>query len=221
MPEAPSTAKQQGVEPVEKRWKDEGFPVFLRTLQGRHHVISCTAGMLLSDLQEEEAVMPPATFLLLHRSKILQGSGFLGESLSLTARLLGGSGILGKWHCSMCNRGGWWHTKAWCFRCGTSRAESETLLRGSAQGHSQPSKGSGKGKRGRKGSGGQPQREQSFPGTPTPATPGPQFAHAPTFHAPRPNQRRRTDTAPPQKDVLPELVEILRVSGCSQEIWTR
>ena len=41
--------------------------------------------------------------------------------------------IPGEWHCAMCNRGGW-HTKEWCFRCGTSRAESEAILRGSAQG---------------------------------------------------------------------------------------
>ena len=174
------------------------------SVPGRHHVIACTASMLLSDLHEQVAIkchIPCDKFLLVHRSKIVQGTGSLGEwsierdaALSLSAGLLGGSGIPGEWHCAMCNRGRCWHTKAWCFRCGTSRAESETIPRGSAQGFSQPSKGTGKSNGVGKGGGSQPPREQSYPGRPTPTT-GPQFSRAPTFHAPRPNERKQTDTA--------------------------
>ena len=160
--------------------EEKSFAVFLRTLQGRHHVMSCTAGMLLADLHEQVANkshMPRDKFVLVHRSKIVQGPGSLGEwgiergaTLTLSARMLGGSGIPGEWHCAMCNRCGCWHTKAWCFRCGTSRAESEAILRGSAQGFSQPSKGTGKGKGGGKGGGSPPQREQSYPGGPAPTS---------------------------------------------------
>ena len=91
------------------------------------------------------------------------------------------------------------------------------ILRGTAQGFSQHSKGTGKGKGVGEGSGGQPPREQSYPGRPTP-TPGPQFSRAPTFHAPRPNKRKQTDPARPQQGVLPQSVHILKVLGCSQDI---
>ena len=60
VPETPMANRQgQGVELVEMKLKEkeeESFPVFLRTLQGRHHVIACTAGMLLSDLHEQVAI---------------------------------------------------------------------------------------------------------------------------------------------------------------------
>ena len=129
---------------------------------------------------------------MLHRSKILQWPGSLGEwgserdmTLSLCARLLGGSGIPGEWHCARCNRGGCWHTKPWCFWCSTSRIEGETLL---DQGYS-PNKGFGNSKGGGgKGIGGQPQpqREQSHRGSAIRAIPAPAFSHAPTCHAPLP-----------------------------------
>ena len=231
VPGTPTVKRRgQGVELVKMNLKgreEQSFPVFLRTLQGRHHVMSCTAGMLIADLHEQVANkchMPRDKFMLVHRSKIVQRPGSLGEwgidrdaTLTLSARMLGGSGIPGEWQCAMCNRGEWWHTKAWCFRCGTSRAESEAILRGSAQGFSQTSKGTGKGKGDGKGGGSPPQREQSFPGRLAP-TFGPQCSHAPTFHAPRPNKRKQTDTAPPRQDVLPQVVEILIMLGCSQDI---
>ena len=44
------------------------------------------------------------------------------------------------------------------------------------------------------------------------------FLVPPRSTLPRPNQRRRTDTAPPQQGVLPQLVEILKVLGCSQDV---
>ena len=136
---------------------------------------------------------------VVHRSKIVQGPGSLGDwgierdaTLSLTAGMLGGSGIPGDWHCAKCNRGGCRHTKAWCFRCGISRAESEAILRGSAQGFSRPSKGSGKGKGVGKGGGSPPQREQSYPGRLAP-TSGAQFFQAPRSTLPlRTSANRRT-----------------------------
>ena len=171
---------------------------------------SCTAGLLLADLREQVANkcrMPRDKFVLVHRSKLVQGSGSLCEwgierdaTLTLSARMLGDS-----WRVALCHVQSCWNTKVWCFRCGTSRAESEAILRGSAKGFSQPSKGTGKGKGVGKGGGSPPQREQSYPGRPA-ATSRPQFSHAPTFHAPRPNKRKQTDTAPPQQDVLPQVV---------------
>ena len=65
--DVPETSKMQG-QAVEL---EEKVPVFLRTLQGRHHVTSCTADMLIADLHEDCA------------------------TLTLSARLLGGSGIPG------------------------------------------------------------------------------------------------------------------------------
>ena len=114
-------------------------------------------------------------------------------TLSPSARLLGGSGILGEWHCAMCNRRVLAHQSMVLPLRNQPCGESETMLGGCAQGQSQPSKGSGKGIGVGKGIGGQPHREQSHPGRPIPATPGPQLSRAPTFHAPRPNQRRRTE----------------------------
>ena len=109
----------QGVELVKMNLKgkeEKSFPVFLRTLQGRHHVLSCTAGMLLADLHEQVANkchMPCDKFVLVHRSMIVQGPGSLGEwgierdvMLSLSARLLGGSGI--PWRVALClMQSGW------------------------------------------------------------------------------------------------------------------
>ena len=120
--------------------------------------------------------------MVVHRSKIVHGHGSLGQwgterdaTLTLSARMLRGSGISGEWHCAT-----------------SSRAESEAILCGSAQGVLQPGKGSGKGKGVGKGGGNPPQREQRYPGRLAP-TSGPQFSHAPTFHAPRPNKRNQTD----------------------------
>ena len=110
VPETPMASRQgQGVGLVKmnlKEKEEEHFPVFLRTLQGRHHVIACTAGMLLSDLHEQVAIkchMPCDKFLLVHRSKIVQLPGSLGDwgierdvTLSLSAGLLGGSRIPGE-----------------------------------------------------------------------------------------------------------------------------
>ena len=227
--DVPETSNTQGygVELEETEKVKQSFPVFLRTLQGRHHVMSCFAGMLIADLYEQVAVachMPCERFMLVHQSKIVQGSGSLGEwgierdaTLTLTLRMLGGSGIPGEWHCALCNRSGCWHTKAWCFRCGTSRAESEAILRGSAQVFSLPGKGFAKGKGVGKGVGPPPQREQRYPGRPAPSS-GPQFSHAPTFHAPRPNKRRQADSTSPQMNALPQVVEVLKMLGCSQDI---
>ena len=156
--DVPETSNTQGygVELEETEKVKQSFPVFQRTLQGRDHVMSCTAGVLIADLCERVASvchMPCERFMLVHRSKIVQGCGSLGEwgierdaTLTLTLRMLGGSGIPGEWHCALCNRGGCWHTIAWCFRCGTSRAESEAIHSGSAQGFMLPGKGSGKGR---------------------------------------------------------------------------
>ena len=183
--------------------------------------------MLVADLYEPVADtchMPCERFMLVHQSKIVERSGSLGEwgierdaTLTLSLRMLGGSGIPGEWHCALCNRGGCWHTKAWCFRCGTSRAESEAILRGSAQGFALPGKGFAKGKGIGKGVGPQPQREQRYPGRPASSS-GPQFSHAPTFHAPRPNKRKQADSSSPQLNVLPQVVEVLKMLGCSQDI---
>ena len=52
----------------------QSFLVFLRTLQGRHHVLSCCAGMLVADLYEQVADachMPCVRFMLVHQSKIV------------------------------------------------------------------------------------------------------------------------------------------------------
>ena len=227
--DVPETSKTQGygVELEETEKVKKSFPVFLRTLQGRHHVLSCCADMLVADLHElvaDTCHMPCERFMLVHQSKIVQRSGSLGEwgierdgTLTLTLRMLGGSGIPGEWHCALCNRGGCWHTKAWCFRCGTSRAESEAILRGSAQGFALPGKGSAKGKGIGKGVGPQPQREQRYPGRPAP-TSGPQFSRAPTFHAPRQNKRKQADSSWPQLNALPQVVEVLKMLGCSQDI---
>ena len=226
--DVPETSKHQGygVELEETEVK-KSFPVFLRTLQGRHQVLSCCADMLVADLYElvaDSCHMHCDMFVLVHQSKIVERSGALGEwgikrdaTLTLTLRMLGGSGIPGEWHCALCNRGGCWHTKAWCFRCGTSRAESEAILRGSAQGFAQPGKGSAKGKGIGKGVGPQPQREQRYPGRPAPSA-GPQFSHAPTFHAPRPNKRKQADSSSPQLNALPQVVEVLKMLGCSQDV---
>ena len=221
--QAKATARVDVPEPS----KTQGYGVFLRTLQGRHHVLPCCADMLVADLHElvaDTCHMPCERFMLVHQSKIVQRSGSLGEwgierdaTLSLTLRMLGGSGIPGEWHCALCNRCGCWHTKAWCFRCGTSRAESEAILRGSAQGFALPGKGSAKGKGIGKGVGPQPQREQRYPGRPAP-TSGPQFSRAPTFHAPRQNKRKQADSSSPQLNALPQVVEVLKMLGCSQDI---
>ena len=200
--DVPETSKTQGygLELEETEKVKKSFLVFLRTLQGRHQVLSCCADMLVADLHElvaDTCHMPCERFMLVHQCKIVERSGSLGEwgierdaTLTLTLRMLGGSGIPREWHCALCNRGGCWHTKAWCFRCGTSRAESEAILRGSAQGFALPGKGSAKGKGIGKGKsvGPQPQREQRYPGRPASSS-GPQFSHAPTFHAPRPNKQ--------------------------------
>ena len=227
--DVPETSKTQGygVELEETEKVKKSFPVFLRTLQGRHQVLSCCADMLVADLYElvaDSCHMHCERFMLVHQSKIVERSGALGEwgierdaTLTLTLRMLGGSGIPGEWHCALCNRGGCWHTKAWCFRCGTSRAESEAILRGSAQGFALPGKGSAKGKGIGKGVGPQPQREQRYPGRPAPSS-GPQFSHAPTFHAPRPNKRKQADSSSPQLNALPQVVEVLKMLGCSQDI---
>ena len=45
------------------------------------------------------------------------------------------------------------------------------------------------------------------------------LSSATTFSAPRQNQRKTTGAAPPRQDVLPQLVEILKVLGCSQDIF--
>ena len=57
--------------------------------------------------------MPCERFMLVHQSKIVQRFGSLGEwgikrdaTLTLTLRMLGGSGIPGEWHCALCNRVG-------------------------------------------------------------------------------------------------------------------
>ena len=227
--DVPETSEKQGygVELEETRKVKKSFPVFLRTLQGRHQVLSCCADMLVVDLYElvaDSCHMHCDRFMLVHQSKIVERSGALREwgierdsTLTLTLRMLGGSGIPGEWHCALCNRGGCWHTKAWCFRCGTSRAESEAILRGSAQGFALPGKGSAKGKGIGKGVGPQPQREQRYPGRPAP-TSGPQFSHAPTFHAPRQNKRKQADSSSPQLNALPQVVEVLKMLGCSQDI---
>ena len=227
--DVPETSKTQGygVELEESEKVKKSFLVFLRSLQGRHHVLSCCADMLVADRYElvaDTCHMPCERFMLVHQSKIVQRSGSLGEwgierdvTLTLTFRMLGGSGIPGEWHCALCNRGGCWHTKAWCFRCGTSRAESEAILRGSAQGFALPGKGSAKGKGIGKGVGPQPQREQRYPGRPAP-TSGPQFSRAPTFHAPRQNKRKQADSSSPLLNALPQVVEVLKMLGCSQDI---
>ena len=80
----------------------------------------------------------------------------------------------------------------------------------------QPGKGSGKGKGVGKGGGPPPQREQRYPGRPAP-TSGPQFSHAATFHAPRPNKRKQMDTAPRQLNVLPQVV----CWAALKTFWTR
>ena len=49
-----------------------------------------------------------------------------------------------------------------------------------------------------------PQREQHYPRRPAP-TSGPQL-------------RKQTDTAPPHVNVLPQVVEVLKMLGCSQDI---
>ena len=55
--DVPETSKTQGyggeLEETEK--VKQSFPVFLRTLQGRHHVLSCCAEKLIADLYEQVA----------------------------------------------------------------------------------------------------------------------------------------------------------------------
>ena len=68
-----------------------------------------------------------------------------------------------------------------------------------------------------KGVGPQPQRDQRYPGRPAP-TSGPQFSRAPTFHAPRQNKRKQADSSSPQLSALPQVVEVLKMLGCSQDI---
>ena len=82
--DVPETSNTQGygVELEETEKVKQRFPVFLRTPQGRHHVMSCTAGTLIADLYEQVASvchMPCERFMLVHRSKIVQGCGSLGE----------------------------------------------------------------------------------------------------------------------------------------------
>ena len=58
VPETP-IRQGQGVELAKMDLKEkakQSFPVFLRTLQGRHHVMSCTAGTLVADLYEQVAI---------------------------------------------------------------------------------------------------------------------------------------------------------------------
>ena len=171
--DVPETSNTQGygVELEETEKVKQSFPVFLRTLQGRHHVMSCSAGADLYERVASVCHMPCERFMLVHRSKIVQEWGVERDAtLTLTLRMLGGSVIPGEWHCALCNRGGCWHTKAWCFRCGTSRAKSEAILPSSAQWFLMPGKGSGKGKGVGKGVGLPPQREQRYPGRPAPSS---------------------------------------------------
>ena len=204
--DVPETPKLQGQRVKLEEKVKQSFPVLLRTLQGRHRVMSCTADMLIADLHEQVAIlccMPCEKFMLFHRSKIVQGPGSLGEwgierdvTLTLRSRMLGGSGIPGEWHCASCNRGGCWHTVSMVLS-GVEQAVQRVrkfcavLLRG----FSQPGKGSGKGKGVGKGSGNPLLKENSAIQECRPLLPGPQFSHAPTFHAPRPNKRKQTDTS--------------------------
>ena len=61
-----------------------------------------------------------------------------------------------------------------------------------------------------KGVGPPPQREQRYPGRRAPSS-GPPFSHAPTFHLPRPNKRKQVDSASPQLNALPQVVEVLKM----------
>ena len=110
--DVPETSNTQGygVELEETEKVKQGFPVFLRTPQGRHHVMSCTAGMLIAALSERLASvchMPCERFMLVHRSKIVQGSGSLGEwcierDATLTLTLRDAGWLQHPWRVALC-----------------------------------------------------------------------------------------------------------------------
>ena len=110
--------------------------------------------------------------------------------------------------------------KQWCFRCGTSRGESEALLGGKMP-PPPPYKGDGKGKGWGKGAANVPPREQSHPGR-TPM--GPQFSTAPTFSEAKARKRSRpaaSEAQVSQSDILSHLVRLLADIGCNQETLDR
>ena len=210
--------------------KKTEFPVLLRTLTGKHCVLTCSSDMSFVELVcwvEHKSGIPSSKFFLIKEGRILCGSETLydmgivrDDVLSMSARLLGGSSYPGEWHCARCNRGGCWHTKQWCFRCGTSRGESEALL-GGRMPLPPPNKGNGKGKGWGKGAANVPPREQRYPGR-TPM--GPQFSTAPTFSEARSRKRTKpaaSEAQVSQADILPHLVRLLADIGCNQEFLDR
>ena len=227
VPETP-TLDDFGMEHDEQ--KSTVFPVLLRTFTGKHLVLSCSSDMSfveLISLIEHKSGIPSSKFLLIKDGKLLGGSASLSvigivrdDVLCMSARLLGGSKFPGEWHCAGCNRGGCWHTKQWCFRCGLSRAESEAMLGGRVPVLSF-SKGSGKGKGWGKGAATSPPREQNYPGR---TTVGPQFTTAPTFSEARSKKKAKPAASQAQMsqvDLLPHIVRLLADIGCNQETLDR
>ena len=214
VPEAPRR-DLLGVEHDEQ--KNGNFPSSTTHTPGR-------PGLLFSELVElveSKLFIPNSKFTFLKESKMLQGSGTLHEMgiarddvLVMSARLLGSSGYPGEWHCARCKRGGCWHTKQWCFRCGICRSESEALPGGNMP--AQPTgKGNGKGKGLGKGAGSVHPREQNYPGR---LSSKPQFSPAPTFSEPRSRKRPKpaaSGALVSQADILPHLVGLLSNLGSS------
>ena len=228
--DVPETPTFDGLGMEHDEQKKAVFPVLLRTLTGKHWVLSCSSDMSfveLISLIEHKFGIPSSKFLLIKEGKILGGSEPLSamgivrdDVLCMSARLLGGSNYPGEWHCAGCNRGGCWHTKQWCFRCGLSRVESEAMLGGRVP---MPSfnKGSGKGKGWGKGAATVPPREQNYLGR-TPM--GPQFSTSPTFSEARSKKKVKpaaSQAQMSQADLLPHLVRLLADIGCNQETLDR